>query len=117
MAGSLKTFRKQPAEIKDVDWNLDSFLDTPTTSGDYVASATVTVVSGNTGGAGDLVLGPGTLPDLQILAGKTSGIAGQRIKVWFGAGTNGITYKLTVIATLNSGRVEEKDFQVRVQEI
>lgn len=114
---SVRTFRKQPSEVKDYDWDLDTFLDTPVTQGDYVTGVVVTVVSGNTGGAGDLVLGPGLLPDFSILAGTTSGVAAQRVKVWVGAGTNGVTYKLRILATLNSGRVEEKDFQIRVQEV
>jgi hypothetical protein len=114
---SVRTLTKQPSEVIDVDWNLDKFLDTPTTNGDYVTGVTVVVSSATDGVPANLLLGPGTLPETQILAGKTSGLAGQRVKVWLGGGLNGVTYKITVVATLNSLRVNELDFQIRVREI
>ncbi len=108
---SLKIIRKQPDEVIDVDVNFDRFFAADATQGDYILSAAVTVQTGT------LVLGPDARPDYEIVPGKTDGIAAHRIKVWLGAGTSGVSYKVTVLATMNSGRIEEQDFTVRVQAV
>lgn len=109
---SLKIIRKQPAEVIDVDCNFDRFFAADATQGDYILSAAVTVDP-----TGTLVLGPTPRPVYEIVAGKTDGIAAHRIKVWAGAGTSGVSYKVTVLATMNSGRIEEQDFTIRVQAV
>lgn len=113
---SLKTLRKQPSEIEHYDVNFDRYF-ASVEAGDYIQSATVLIVSGNTLLPTDLVLGPGLRPDFEILAGATDNIPAHRIKVWVGDGTNGVTYKITVLATLFSGARKEADFLIRVQEI
>ncbi len=51
-------------------------------------------------------------------AGLTLSYALQspKVKVWCSGGTNGITYKITVKATTNDGRVKEVEFKLKVKD-
>lgn len=43
-------------------------------------------------------------------------VASPIVKVWLEGGVTGETYKITVKAATNDGRVKEVDFQIRVKE-
>jgi hypothetical protein len=111
----MKTFTKQPAEVRDVDIRFGAYFDA--LGGDTISSVEVEVTSGNTGGAGDLVFGPGALPSTVLTADIDTGTAEQTVKVWIGAGTTAITYVVTMTMTSVAGRVREVDFRVRVKEL
>lgn len=111
----MSVFQKQPNEVRSVDVHFDRWA-RDANDGDYVLSATVAVTAGNTGGPGDLVIGPGALPDFTILPGLESGIAAQRVKVWVGAGTSGRRYKVTLLASMQSGNTLETDFTIAVRD-
>lgn len=103
----LGTIKKQPAEVIDFDIDYSEFFDG--VDGDTISTVTAVVASGNDGGADDLVLGPGRLPET-ALVGDDKG------KVWLGAGVTGVTYKITVTMTSSAGRVREHDVRVVVKE-
>ncbi len=102
----MERFDKQPADVLDYDIDLRRWFKTLPT--DEVASVTVEVVEGD----GVLVVGPAPHPGSVIF-----GAAKQQIKVWLGAGTDGVTYKLRVTATTLQDRVKEIDFKIRVREM
>lgn len=110
----MKTFTKQPSEVRDFDIRFARLFEAM--GGDTISSVTVAVTSGNTGVAGDLIFGPGVLPDTSLIADSESGVAAQTVKVWVGVGVDGITYKITLTMTASSGRVRQVDFRVRVKE-
>jgi len=43
-------------------------------------------------------------------------IDGTRVKVFANAGTDGVTYKVTVTMTTASGRIKQDEFTVRVKD-
>lgn len=108
---SLQTLRKQPSEVHDADVRFDKYFSDDATQGDYIVSAVVTVEPAG------LVLGPTPRPIYSIIPGPIDGIAAHAVKVWYGGGTSGVSYKITVLATTNAGRIEEEDFTVRVQAV
>ena len=104
---SIGTVKKQPAEVIDFDIDYSEYFDG--VGGDTISTVTAAVASGNDGGADDLVLGPGTLPETAL-------VNTTRAKVWIGDGANGTTYKVTVTMTATAGRVREHDVRVIVRE-
>lgn len=102
----MERFEKQPAEVLDYDIDLRRWF--KGISADEVATATVDVVEGD----GALVVGPAPHPNTVIFGSEK-----QQIKVWLGAGTDGVTYKLRATATTLQDRVKEIDFKLRVREV
>lgn len=103
----LGTRQKQPLEVIDVD--IDYTTAFSDSGGDTISTFTAAIASGNDGGADDLVLGPGSLPETALV----SSLIG---KVWIGGGVSGVTYKITVTMLAASGRKWEHDFRVKVKE-
>lgn len=102
----MERFDKQPADVLDYDIDLRRWF--KTLPNDEVVAAAVEVTEGD----GVLVAGPAPHPEAVIF-----GDARQQIKVWLGAGTDGVTYKLRVTATTQQDRVKEIDFKLRVREM
>jgi hypothetical protein len=102
----MERFDKQPADVLDYDIDLRRWF--KTLSNDEVVSAAVEVTEGD----GALTVGPAPHPEAVIF-----GDARQQIKVWLGAGTDGVTYKIRVTATTQQDRIKEIDFKLRVREM
>lgn len=88
----LGSFRQQPADTLDYDIDFSQWLPV----GDVITQATVSVE-------------PASLA-------VTHAISSPRVKVWCSEGDNGVTYKLTVTATTNDGRVKQVEFKLKVRE-
>jgi hypothetical protein len=116
-ATSMKTFAKQPNEILayDIDF-LTWFLQVPA---DYIQSATCTVVSATVGLPSALTINSVLLlSDSNVTATLDSpGLLAHRVKIWTQGGTDGATYKLTLVANTHDGRRKEVDFKIKVKEI
>lgn len=100
---NLGRFLKQPAETLDYDIDFTEFLadgDSLVTAGDPPVPSPKDVVVSPSG----LTLGP------------TVVIGGKKIKQWLSGGTDGVTYKITITATSNAGRVKQVEFTVRVKD-
>lgn len=91
----LGIFAKQPSEVLDYDIDYGEWL----TANDNVQSAQVTVEPA-TGLVIDSVF-----------------IADPRVKIICSSGTNGTSYKLTVIMTTADGRVKEDEFTLKIKNI
>lgn len=99
----LGRFLKQPAEVLDYDIDFSEFLpegDALSFAGDPPVPTPLDVVVSPSG----LTLGP------------TFVVGGKIIKQWLSGGTDGTTYKVTVTATSNAGRVKQIEFSVRVKD-
>ncbi len=90
------TFAKQPSETLDYDIDLSAFL--PTT--DYPVSATKSA----TGTDSLLTFG-------QTVFNQVTKVAKQ----WISGGTDGVTYKVSMVITTNEGRIKEVDFNLKVK--
>lgn len=100
----LGTFDKQPADSLDYDISFAAILDgsdTLASIGDPPVPSPLSVTATPSG----LTIGP----TFVIENGKT-------IKQWLSGGVNRITYKVTVTATTNAGRVKQVEFVVRVKD-
>lgn len=86
------SFKQQPAETLDYDIDFSEWLP----AGDTIVSATV-------------VAAPDTL-------GLSFAIQSPRIKVWAWNTVDGTTYKITITATTNDGRVKEAELKLRGKE-
>ena len=96
-------FTKQPAEVLDYDIDFSEFLadgDTLVSVGDPAVPSPLNVVVTPAG----LALGP------------TCELGGVGIKQWLSGGTAGTTYKVTVTATSNAGRIKQVEFVIRVKD-
>ena len=89
-------FTKQPAEVKDYDFEWEQWLST--TSGDLISSVNVTATAGI------------TVDSSQIISGLT-------VKVWLSAGTDGSDYRVTCRITTVQGRVAETEIMIYVREL
>jgi hypothetical protein len=89
----LGRFTKQPADVIDYDIDFSEWLPV----GDTLATATPTV-------------------DVASLTLGTTVISDTGIKQWVSAGTDGLTYKVTVTVTTNGGRTVQQEFRVRVKD-
>lgn len=98
------TFTKQPTEILPYDIDFELWL-AGITGGDEIESATCSVVSASSGSTAALTI------DSVLLIADTA-----RVKVWVSGGTNGVTYKLTLIMLTSAGRRKEVDFRVKIKE-
>lgn len=91
----LGTYRKQPADERDVDIDCVEWL--AEMGGDSLFSAAATVD------------GSGLIVDTPIVLTDT-------VKVWVRGGTDGSTYKVTVVIETTGGRIKEVEFKVRVKD-
>jgi hypothetical protein len=89
----LATYTKQPADVLDYDVEYADFL------GGVDALSSVTHAVAPSGLTVSLV-----------------SIIDTRVKVWVSGGVNGMTYKVTLVATTADGRVKEADFKIRVKD-
>lgn len=99
-------FEKQPREIDDYVVDVTKHINY--LGGDDIQSVTMEV--DGTGVAPDLVLGPGALPESQLIGSPT-----RKFKVWVGDGQDGTTYRVTALIDMESGRRIEHDFLVKVK--
>lgn len=88
---SITSKTKQTSENLDYDFEFTNALP----SGDNVSTATVTATPAG------LTLG-------------TKTISGQTVKQWISGGTDGVTYKVTVVATSVAGRIRELELELLV---
>lgn len=88
----LGTFRQQPADTLDYDIDFSQWLP----PGDVITAATVAVE-------------PTSMTVTRV-------ISSPRVKVWCSEGDNGVSYKITVTATTNDGRVKQVEFKLKVRE-
>lgn len=91
----LGTFKKQPAD--KLDYAIDFSGSLP--EGDAISNATVTIDQAGLTQHGEALVNDRT------------------VKVWFSAGTNGTTYKVTVTATSTQGRIKQNEFRIKVKDI
>lgn len=98
------TFTKQPTEILPYDIDFEEWI-AGIVGGDEVESATCTVVSATSGPTSAL-----TIDSVQLITDT------QRVKVWTSGGTNGVTYKLTLVMLTAAGRRKEVDFRIKIKE-
>lgn len=89
----IATFEKQPVEVMDYDVNCNAWL---TSLSDTILSVSATVDSGIT----------------LVSCSHLSGI----VKTWLSGGSDGVTYKVTLLITTSGGRVKQTEFNVRVKD-
>lgn len=90
----LGTFLKQPAETLDYDINYAEWM----VAGDSIGSATAT-------------------PDGTGLEVVSVFVNPQLIKLWVRGGNAGTTYKITITATTDDGRIKQDEIKIKVKEI
>jgi len=90
----LAKYKKQPNETLDYDISYEKFFSTRT---DDIANVVVTPEAG-------LTLGP------KVVLGKVC-------KVFLSGGTEGVSYKVTVVMTSTTGVIKEDEFIVTIKEI
>jgi len=93
-------FEKQPAESYTIAVEFAGKLPT----GASLTSGTVSAIRLDTGAA-----------DNSVLASTTATIVGTQARVKVQAGTSGLDYKLTFLATLSNGDVLEEDLIMEVE--
>lgn len=93
----LGTYIKQPSDRLDYDIDYTEWL----TSGDTVISATVVI---------DITETSGLTIDTPIISG------GVIVKLWVNDGVNGRTYKATVTATTDQGRIKQDEVRFKVKD-
>lgn len=104
----MKTFEKQPSDVLDYDIDMSEWFEDMV--GDDIQSVTVTVTG--TGVAPDLILGPDSHPQYQLIDSPS-----VSFKVWLGEGVNGKTYKVTSRVITGAGREKEVDFKIKVKDV
>lgn len=88
----LGSYRQQPADTLDYDVDFSDWLP----AGDTIVSATAVAV-------------PATISVTNVISSPV-------VKVWCPNGVNGTTYKITVTATTNDGRVKQVEFRLKVKD-
>jgi hypothetical protein len=89
------TFRKQPHEVLDYDFDYSEWLPEE----DTIILATATADAGIT--LGNTIIDP---------------ITKKVVKQWVSGGVDTETYKIEITATTAGGRVKEVEFKIRVRE-
>ena len=102
----LGRYQKQPVEVMDYDVDFAPFLDDGDTlvtsgAGPFIPVPLNVVVSG---------------PDTALVLGSSFVLNGVVFKQWLSAGTNLATYKVTITATTNAGRVKQIEFTVKIKD-
>ncbi|ATQ79233.1 hypothetical protein CR152_32170 (plasmid) [Massilia violaceinigra] len=90
---SLATFTKQPIEKLDYDILYDDWL----TPGDGINLVKVTI-------------------DKPGLTSPRQNVSAFALKVWIAGGEDGVTYKVTVTAETDDGRIKQDEFKIKVKE-
>lgn len=90
---SLATFTKQPIEKLDYDILYDDWL----TPGDGLNLVNVTI-------------------DKRGLTSPRQNVSAFALKVWIAGGEHGVTYKITVTAETDDGRIKQDEFKIKVKE-
>jgi hypothetical protein len=109
----MRTFTKQPWETWDYDiemFDWFNFLDDE----DFIANLEFSCVPPFGVDYPDLVLGPDTQPDWQLLPDRNGLL--RRGKVWIGRGSDKVDYVVTMRLTTDLGRKDETEFKIRVRE-
>lgn len=88
----LGSFRQQPADVLDYDIDYSEWLP----EGDVITEVAAVAV-------------PSSLTVARV-------IQSPRVKIWCSTGVNGVTYKVTVTATTNDGRVKQVEFRLKVKD-
>lgn len=102
----LGRYQKQPVEVMDYDTDFSPFLD----DGD-------TLVTTGTGPFTPVPLNVTfSGPDTALVLGSSFVINGTVFKQWISGGTNLATYKVTITATTNAGRVKQTEFTVKIKD-
>lgn len=89
----LGSFTQQPAERLDYDINYSAWL---------VGTDAIASVAYNVEPAGQLDIAPFN--------------SSPRIKLWASGGQNNVTYKITVTATTDDGRIKQVEFKIKVKD-
>lgn len=89
----MQTFLKQPGDTLDYDADFSNWLP----DGDTITSATATIDV-----AGELAINA-----VQVLS--------PIVKVWAEGGADRATYKITVTAATEGGRIKETEFRLRIK--
>lgn len=94
MAEKSRTFRKDPDAKLDygIDWNTDGYLAT----GETISASTWTVPTG--------------------ITEVSSEFSGTVTKIWLSGGTAGETYTIANRITTTAGRIDERSFDIVVEE-
>lgn len=97
----LDTYEQQPGEKLDYDIDFSEWL----APGDSIVSVTSSIETG---------------PDSALTIDSpvpTVFPNGKMIKQWVSDGTNGVTYVVNFMATMNSGAVKEVELKFKIKEI
>lgn len=89
----MKVFRKQPNDHIDYDIDFSEWL----TGGDIITSVDVTVS-----------------PGIDVTGTE---ISDTFVKLWIDNGTNGNSYKFSILAYTQQGREKEVDFLMKVRDL
>lgn len=92
---SMGTYRKQPADERDIDIDCADWLEE--LGGDMLDSATVSVSPSG-------------------LTVETPVVSASSVKVWVRGGTDGETYTVSVTVETVGARVKQAEFKVRVKD-
>lgn len=92
----LGTYRKQPADERDIPIDFSEYLD-EFGDGDTIATATAT-------------------SDNVALTVDTVTASATAVSVWVRGGVDGGSYKVTVTATTVADRIKQVEFRVKVRE-
>lgn len=99
------TFFKQPREVTDYDIDSEEYFEDIDDEWDTVSIEIDNVT------VPPLEAGPGALAEYELI-----GDPKHTVKIWIGGGLHREKYKVTVLMTSVSGRVEEEEFFVKVKE-
>lgn len=89
----LGSFKKQPVEKLDYDIDYSAWL----TDNDGLNSAVATVDP----------------PGLQL---PSPTVSSPRLKLWASGGTSGTTYKVSITATTDDGRIKQDELSIKVKD-
>lgn len=93
----MQTLQKQSADRLDYDVDYSNFIP----EDDTITTVTAVVEA---------------IDPLTDLVVDSASVASPIVKVWLSSGLNGSTYKITVTASTNGGRIKEQDFKIRVRD-
>lgn len=97
----LKTFTKQPADVKDYDVRYADWLGEMT---DTLVSVAIPVVTCLTDSA-----------DTALVVDSTS-VTSDTLKLWMSGGTAGATYKVSFVVTTAGGREDQSELKFNVRD-
>jgi hypothetical protein len=98
--GTLAKWEKQPAEVLDYDISFTDFLVLRPTYSVPEALITSIVVESD--------------PGITI---ESSSHDGRVVKLWVSGGLHGWSYKITVLATINTGIIKSAEITIKVRDL